>query len=106
MRIHLVSGVLTLLATLATVGLIVDTQRTIGATRTELGELRGRLDALEARAAEERELTAELDSLERSSAELIRILPSPEVATHEDLLRTLQQAGARSGLKVERVRVR
>jgi Tfp pilus assembly protein PilO len=101
-----VFGALTLMMTLATVGLIVDTQRTIGETRTELADLRVKLDGLEARAAEEQALTAQLDSLEKSAAELSRILPSPEVATREDLLRTLQQAGTRSGLKVERVLVR
>lgn len=105
-RTNVLATVCTLLAALATGWLIVDTQAGIGEARADLHALSDRLDALEARAREQPTLEAQLQATDATSSEFTKLLPAPEVATHEDMLRSLQQAGASSGLRVDGVRVR
>lgn len=75
------------------------------ALRDQLGAVRVEVAALEEKAARAPVLRRELHEVEGSLGEMIRILPSPEVATEEHLLELVQERLIRSGGRIAQVRI-
>ena len=68
----------------------------------EIAQIKQEIAKAEAVIAKKEELEKELESLERNLSHYITILPSPEVATKESLMRLVQEKCERSQFVLER----
>jgi hypothetical protein len=66
----------------------------------EQKKLEGEIDTLQKKVNTHDTLAAELENLKVNFAQYIKILPSPEIATHENLMTLIQDKAERSEFKV------
>lgn len=74
----------------------------VGQKQAEISALEAQIKQAEKTAAEKADLEKELKKLEGNLSHYITILPSPEVATKENLMRLVQEKCERSQFRVER----
>ncbi|MCW8137861.1 MAG: type 4a pilus biogenesis protein PilO [Planctomycetota bacterium] len=68
----------------------------------EKATLEGEIDVLEKKVATIDALTQELDNLKANFSQYIKILPSPEIATHERLMDLVQEKSGRTSFQIEK----
>ncbi|MCO5170756.1 MAG: type 4a pilus biogenesis protein PilO [Planctomycetes bacterium] len=72
------------------------------AKEAEKAQLEGEIDGLERKVATIDALTQELDNLKANFSQYIKILPSPEIATHERLMDLVQEKSSRTGFQIKK----